>query len=86
LLYEQAPDAMRSLCYALQLTTVALGKYLSTLLVTIVTKISTRNGKLGWIPDNLNYGHLHYFFWLLAGLSVLNLGAFLLIGCMLVVW
>ncbi|KZV33562.1 hypothetical protein F511_37486 [Dorcoceras hygrometricum] len=80
LFYEQAPDAMRSLCSALQLTTVALGNYLSTLLVTIVTKISTRNGKLGWIPDNLNYGHLHYFFWLLAGLSVLNLGAFLLVA------
>ncbi|XP_073317504.1 protein NRT1/ PTR FAMILY 8.1-like [Primulina huaijiensis] len=78
--YEQAPDAMRSLCSALQLTTVALGNYLSTLLVTIVTKISTRNGELGWIPDNLNYGHLHYFFWLLAGLSTLNLWAFLLVA------
>ncbi|KAK4407816.1 protein NRT1/ PTR FAMILY 8.1 [Sesamum angolense] len=78
--YEQAPDAMRSLCSALQLTTVALGNYLSTLLVTIVTRISTRNGKLGWIPDNLNYGHLHYFYWLLVVLSVLNLGAFLLVA------
>ncbi|KAK4412418.1 protein NRT1/ PTR FAMILY 8.1 [Sesamum alatum] len=78
--YEQAPDAMRSLCSALQLTTVALGNYLSTLLVTIVTRISTRNGKLGWIPDNLNYGHLHYFYWLLAVLSVLNLGVFLLVA------
>ncbi|KAL8027126.1 hypothetical protein ABFX02_14G075100 [Erythranthe guttata] len=78
--YEQAPDAMRSLCSALQLTTVALGSYLSTLLVTIVTKVSTRNGKLGWIPDNLNYGHLHYFYWLLAVLSVLNFGVFLLVA------
>lgn len=78
--YEQAPDAMRSLSSALSLTTNALGNYLSSLLVTIVTHISTRNGKLGWIPDNLNYGHLDYFFWLLAVLSVLNLGAFLLVA------
>ncbi|XVF46682.1 hypothetical protein PTKIN_Ptkin03bG0047200 [Pterospermum kingtungense] len=78
--YEQAPDAMRSFCSALQLTTIALGNYLSSLLVTIVTSITTRNGKLGWIPDNLNHGHVHYFFWLLAVLSVLNLGAFLLIA------
>ncbi|KAA8543773.1 hypothetical protein F0562_022050 [Nyssa sinensis] len=78
--YEQAPDSMRSLCSALSLTTVALGNYLSSLLVTIVTNISTRNGKPGWIPDNLNYGHLHYFFWLLAVLSVLNLGVFLLVA------
>ncbi|KAK9029200.1 hypothetical protein V6N11_026321 [Hibiscus sabdariffa] len=78
--YEQAPDAMRSFCSALQLTTIALGNYLSSLLVTIVTSITARNGKLGWIPDNLNYGHIQYFFWLLAVLSVLNLGAFLLIA------
>ncbi|XP_024026707.1 protein NRT1/ PTR FAMILY 8.1 [Morus notabilis] len=78
--YEQAPDATRSLCSALSLTTVALGNYLSSLLVTIVTKVSTRHGKRGWIPDNLNYGHLHYFFWLLAILSVINLGAFLVIS------
>lgn len=78
--YEQAPDAMRSLCSALSLTTVALGNYLSSLLVTIVTSISTKNGNLGWIPDNLNRGHLHYFFWLLTVLSVLNMGAFLLVS------
>ncbi|KAI3875509.1 hypothetical protein MKW98_018185 [Papaver atlanticum] len=78
--YEQAPDAMRSLCSALSLTTVALGNYLSTFLVTIVTDISTKNGKQGWIPDNLNRGHLHYFYFLLAVLSVLNLGAYLLVA------
>lgn len=78
--YEQAPDAMRSLCSALALTTAALGNYLSTFLVNIVTDISTRDGDPGWIPDNLNYGHLHYFFWLLAVLSVLNLGAYLLVA------
>ncbi|KAG7947163.1 hypothetical protein I3843_14G080200 [Carya illinoinensis] len=80
LYYEQAPDAMRSLSSALSLTTGALGNYLSSLLVTIVTTVSTKNGKLGWIPDNLNYGHLHYFFWLLAVLSVLNLIAFIFIS------
>ncbi|GAB4833957.1 hypothetical protein Ancab_032204 [Ancistrocladus abbreviatus] len=78
--YEQAPDAMRSLCSALALITVALGNYLSTLLVNVVTAISTRNGRKGWIPDSLNYGHLHYFFWLLAVLSVLNLGVYVLVA------
>ncbi|KAG8371470.1 hypothetical protein BUALT_Bualt13G0090900 [Buddleja alternifolia] len=78
--YEQAPDSMRSLCAALSLTTTALGSYLSSLLVTIVMDMSTRNGKRGWIPDNLNYGHLHYFFLLLAVLSALNLGAFIVVA------
>ncbi|KAK4278609.1 hypothetical protein QN277_016435 [Acacia crassicarpa] len=80
--YEQAPDAMRSLCSALQLLTVALGQYLSSLLVTIVTSISTKNGSPGWIPDNLNYGRIHYFFWLLAVLSALNLVIYVLVARM----
>ncbi|XP_019167905.1 PREDICTED: protein NRT1/ PTR FAMILY 8.2-like [Ipomoea nil] len=78
--YEQAPDAMRSLCSALSLTTVALGNYLSSLLVTIVTSITAKNGKAGWIPDNLNHGHIDYFYYLLAILSVLNLGVYLWIA------
>lgn len=78
--YEQAPDAMRSLCSALSLTTAALGNYLSTLLVNVVMDVSTRGGGAGWIPDNLNNGHLHYFFWLLAVLSAVNLGVYLLVA------
>ncbi|KAJ4835677.1 hypothetical protein Tsubulata_036467, partial [Turnera subulata] len=78
--YDQAPDAMRSLCSALSLTTIALGNYLSTLLVTVVTKVTTRGGKLGWIPDNLNRGHLDYFYWLLAFLSVINFLVYLWIA------
>lgn len=78
--YDQAPDAMRSLMSAVSLTTVALGNYLSTLLVTIVTQITTRHGKTGWIPDNLNYGHIDYFFWLLAILSSLNFLVYLFIA------
>lgn len=71
--YDQSPDAMRSLCSALSLLTTALGNYLSAFILTVVTAITTKGGKPGWIPDNLNEGHLDYFFWLLAGLSFLNM-------------
>ncbi|KAK4268650.1 hypothetical protein QN277_025270 [Acacia crassicarpa] len=74
--YSEAPDAMRSLCSALALTTNAAGNYLSTFLVTIVTKVTTKNGNLGWIPDNMNRGHLDYFFWLLAILNLLDFFVF----------
>lgn len=78
--YDQAPDSMRSLCAALSLTTTALGSYVSSLLVTIVTDISTRNGKIGWIADNPNHGKLHYFFLLLSVLSVINFFVFLIVA------
>ncbi|KAK4492995.1 hypothetical protein RD792_000034 [Penstemon davidsonii] len=71
--YDQSPDAMRSLCSALSLLTTSLGNYLSSFILTVVTSLTTRGGKDGWIPDNLNKGHLDYFFWLLAGLSFLNM-------------
>lgn len=71
--YDQSPDAMRSLCSALSLLTTSLGNYLSSLILTIVTYFTTKGGNPGWIPDNLNKGHLDYFFWLLAGLSFLNM-------------
>ncbi|XP_038978885.1 protein NRT1/ PTR FAMILY 8.3-like [Phoenix dactylifera] len=71
--YDQSPDAMRSLCSALSFVTNALGNYLSSLILTIVTHITTQGGKTGWISDNLNEGHLDFFFWLLAALGLLNL-------------
>ena len=71
--YDQSPDSMRSLCCALALLTTSLGNYLSSFIITIVSYLTTQEGQAGWIPDNLNEGHLHYFFFLLAGLSSLNL-------------
>ncbi|KAF7827556.1 protein NRT1/ PTR FAMILY 8.3-like [Senna tora] len=70
--YDQSPDAMRSLCSALSLLTSSLGSYLSSFVLTVVSYLTTQGGQTGWIPDNLNEGHLDYFFWLLAGLSFLN--------------
>ncbi|XP_058109266.1 protein NRT1/ PTR FAMILY 8.1-like [Magnolia sinica] len=78
--YDQAPDAMRSMCSALSLTTVALGNYLSSLLVTIVKDVTTRDGKVGWLPENLNHGHLDYFYWLLAVMSLVNFFIYLMIA------
>lgn len=76
--YEQSPDAMRSFCSALALVTTSLGSYLSSLILTVVTSVTNRGGKPGWIPDNLNEGHLDRFFLLIAGISFLNLIIFVL--------
>lgn len=75
--YNEAPESMRSLCSALGLLTVSLGSYLSSFIVTMVSYFTTRDGKPGWIPDNLNEGHLDRFFWLIAVLSSLNLAVFI---------
>ncbi len=74
---DQAPDSMRSLGSALYLSTVATGSFISSLLVSIVTKI-TYNENGGWIGNNLNQSHMDYFYWLLAALSIVNLAAYIL--------
>ncbi|CAH8389867.1 unnamed protein product [Eruca vesicaria subsp. sativa] len=71
--YEQSPDAMRSLCSALALLNTAIGSYLSSLILTLVAYFTTVDGEEGWIPDNLDKGHLDYFFWLLVVLGLVNI-------------
>uniref|UniRef100_A0A0D9V956 Major facilitator superfamily (MFS) profile domain-containing protein n=1 Tax=Leersia perrieri TaxID=77586 RepID=A0A0D9V956_9ORYZ len=78
--YDQAPDGMRSLCSALSSTSFALGNYASSAIVAVVARATARGGRLGWIPDDINRGHLDDFFWLLAVLCVGNFAAYLVIA------
>eukprot|EP00267_Zea_mays_P046005 XP_020398344.1 protein NRT1/ PTR FAMILY 8.2-like [Zea mays] len=79
--YDQASDAVRSICSGLSITSFALGNYVSTALVAVVARATVRAGQVdGWIPDDINHAHLDYFFWLLAMLCVGNFGVYLLIA------
>ncbi|XP_062210487.1 protein NRT1/ PTR FAMILY 8.3-like [Phragmites australis] len=75
--YDQGPDAMRSLCSAFALVTVSVGSYISSIILTLVSYFTTQGGSPGWIPDNLNEGHLDRFFLLIAGISLVNLMVFI---------
>ncbi|KVH95237.1 Major facilitator superfamily domain, general substrate transporter [Cynara cardunculus var. scolymus] len=72
----QAPDALKSFGSALCMTSISLGNYVSSFIVTIVMKISTEDDMPGWIPGNLNRGHLDRFFFLLAGLTAVDLAVY----------
>lgn len=69
----QAPDGLKSFGSALCMTSISLGNYVSSLLVSMVMKISTEDRMPGWIPGNLNKGHLDRFYFLLAALTVADL-------------
>lgn len=69
----QAPDGLKSFGSALCMTSISLGNYVSSLLVSVVMKISTVDNMPGWIPGNLNKGHLDRFYFLLAGLTAVDL-------------
>ncbi|KAL6596311.1 hypothetical protein ACP70R_047675 [Stipagrostis hirtigluma subsp. patula] len=71
--YQESSDAMRSLCLALSYAVIAAGKYLNSFILSLVPVFTATGGSPGWIPDNLNEGHLDRFYWMLAGLCFLNL-------------
>ncbi|KAL6660141.1 hypothetical protein ACP70R_002263 [Stipagrostis hirtigluma subsp. patula] len=75
--YEESPDAMKSMCLAFSFANNAVGNYLNSLIISLVPLFTANGGSPGWIPDNLNEGHLDQFYWMMAGLSFLNLLAFI---------
>lgn len=71
---RECPKGMKTMSTGLFLSTLSLGFFVSSILVTIVHKVT---GNKPWLADNLNQGRLYDFYWLLAILSVLNLMVFL---------
>ncbi|KAL0330532.1 UNVERIFIED_CONTAM: protein NRT1/ PTR FAMILY 6.2 [Sesamum radiatum] len=68
----QSPKGMKTISTALFLTTLSLGFFLSSLLVSVVKKVT------GWVGDRIDNGRLDCFYGLLAILSFINFWLFLL--------
>ncbi|KAL3505223.1 hypothetical protein ACH5RR_035064 [Cinchona calisaya] len=72
--YAESSSGMKSLSTAISWCSLAFGYYTSSVVVDVVNKVSG-----GWlVSNNLNRDHLNYFYWLLAGLSVINFGVYLM--------
>ncbi|KAM7479974.1 hypothetical protein LguiA_028187 [Lonicera macranthoides] len=75
--YKQFPENMRSFGGSFLACAFAMSSYLSSLLISIVHRV-TRNDRGGnWLAEDLNKAKLDYFYYMVAGLEVLNLGYFL---------
>ncbi|CAN0857644.1 Protein NRT1/ PTR FAMILY 2.9 [Linum grandiflorum] len=75
--YKQFPESMRSIAQAFFFAGNALSSYLSGFLVSVVHQMTSGGDHSGdWLPDDLNKGKLDYFYFMLAGLGILNLGYF----------
>lgn len=68
----QAPDGVKSFGSSLYMASISLGNYVSTLLVNIVMGITAKGNNPGWIPDDLNAGHMDRFFFLIAALAAID--------------
>ncbi|KAM6544875.1 hypothetical protein CsatB_025611 [Cannabis sativa] len=78
--YDQAPENMKSLGTSYAMTTLGVGSFLSSFLLSTVSNITKRNGHHGWILNNLNDSHLDYYYAFFAMLSFVNFICFLFIS------
>lgn len=78
--YDQAPQGMKSLGTAYFTTSLGVGYFLSSFLLSTVADVTKKiNGK-GWILNNLNESHLDYYYAFYAVLSFLNLIFFFVVA------
>ncbi|XP_022159299.1 protein NRT1/ PTR FAMILY 4.4-like [Momordica charantia] len=71
--YKQSVEGMQSFLTAMTYCSYSFGFYLSSLLVSLVNKITRGSAAGGWLSHNdLNNDRLDLFYWLLAGLSFVN--------------
>ncbi|CAN8246944.1 unnamed protein product [Cochlearia groenlandica] len=68
----QSPKGMKTMSTGLFLTTLSLGFFVSSFLVSIVKRVTTTSSDGGWLADNINHGRLDFFYWLLTVLSGIN--------------
>ncbi|KAL8104872.1 hypothetical protein AgCh_028876 [Apium graveolens] len=78
--YDQAPESMKSLGTSYSTTSLGIGSFFSSFLLTTVSNITKKNEHKGWILNNLNASHLDYYYAFFAILNFLNFIFFLVVS------
>ncbi|MCL7035088.1 hypothetical protein MKW94_001801 [Papaver nudicaule] len=75
--YDQVPSGLRSVGLSMYSTMFGIGHFLSVFLISVIQKATSVGGQYGWFANNMNQGHLDYFYGFLAGLCIIAFVAFL---------
>ncbi|KAE9605497.1 hypothetical protein Lal_00024501 [Lupinus albus] len=71
--FSETPIKMRSLATSLSWASLAIGYYLSSVIVSIVNTTTSSSNHRPWLSGaNINHYHLDRFYWLMCVLSGLN--------------
>ncbi|XP_064982000.1 protein NRT1/ PTR FAMILY 5.1-like [Musa acuminata AAA Group] len=74
--YDQSPESMQSLGTTFFTSSIGVGNFLNSLLVTVVDRVTRAGGGKSWIGNNLNDSHLDYYYAFLMAISAINLAVF----------
>ncbi|KAL2546804.1 Protein NRT1/PTR FAMILY 2.13 [Forsythia ovata] len=78
---KEFPENMSSVANSLFSCTAAGASYLSALLVNVVHKVTKgKNGQPDWLTKDINAGKVENFYFLIAGLGVLNFVYFVIVS------
>ncbi|XP_076909663.1 protein NRT1/ PTR FAMILY 6.2-like [Bidens hawaiensis] len=73
----RSPKGMKTMSTGLFLTTLSLGFFMSSLLVSVMKKVTGNSVGKGWLADNINNGRLDLFYGLLTVLCGINFVVYL---------
>ncbi|KVI01290.1 Major facilitator superfamily domain, general substrate transporter [Cynara cardunculus var. scolymus] len=77
----RSPKSMKTMSTGLFLTTLSLGFFMSSFLVSVVKKVTAgSHGGEGWLADDIDHGRLDCFYGLLAILGVINFGVYVVVA------
>ncbi|KAI3495910.1 hypothetical protein L1887_38257 [Cichorium endivia] len=76
----RSPKSMKTMSTGLFLTTLSLGFFMSSFLVSVVKKVTGSHGGEGWLADDIDHGRLDCFYGLLAILGVINFGVYIVVA------
>ncbi|XP_010481507.1 PREDICTED: protein NRT1/ PTR FAMILY 5.3 [Camelina sativa] len=76
--YDQAPESMKSLGTSYTTTSMAVGNFMSSFILSSVSQITKNQGR-GWILNNLNESRLDKYYMFFAVLNLVNFLLFLVV-------
>ncbi|XP_075491612.1 LOW QUALITY PROTEIN: protein NRT1/ PTR FAMILY 2.11-like [Primulina tabacum] len=76
--YKQFPENMRSFAAGFLFSGFAISSYITSFLISVVHKVTRVGGNRNWLAEDLNEGRLDYFYYMVAGIQVVNMGYFLI--------
>jgi dipeptide/tripeptide permease len=80
LYYKQFPENMRSFAGSLFYVGAGVSSYLASFLISTIHRTTEYSPSGNWLAEDLNKGKLDYFYFMLAGLMVVNMIFFLVMA------
>lgn len=78
--YKEFPDNMKSVANAMFFVTAGVANYVSSALVSMVHNVTGRHGQPDWLARDINKAKVDYFYYVIAGLGVLNMVYYLIVA------